>query len=106
MFELQKNKIGFMQGRLVKLYNKKIQFFPDKDWASEIKIAKKLKFKLMEWTINYENIYQNPLYNGNLRNLKYYLKKYKIKVPSVTCDFFMQKPFFKKKYSIRKKKNI
>ena len=25
------------------------------------------------------------------------IKKYKIKVPSITNDYFMQKPFFKKK---------
>ena len=28
----------------------------------------------MEWTINYENIKNNPLYNGDLKDLKSILK--------------------------------
>ena len=51
----------------------------------------------MEWTINNENLKDNPLYNGDLKKLRKIIKKYKIKVPSITNDFFMQKPFLKKK---------
>jgi hexulose-6-phosphate isomerase len=87
-----------MQGRLVNPEKKKtVQFFPSKNWPEEFKIAKKIKLNIMEWTINIENINQNPIFNGNLNIVKKLIKKYKIKVPSVTCDFFMQKPFFKKK---------
>ena len=50
-------KIGFMQGRLVDTEKKNaIQYFPEKNWLKELKIAKKINFKIMEWTINYENI--------------------------------------------------
>mgnify|MGYP006080294781 FL=1 len=91
-------KIGFMQGRLVDSEKKNsIQYFPEKNWPSEFKIGKKINLKIIEWTINSENINKNPLYNGKLDNVRKMIKKYKIKVPSITCDYFMQKPFFKKK---------
>ena len=91
-------KIGFMQGRLVNSEKKNsIQYFPEKNWPVELKTAKKINFKIMEWTINNENIKKNPLYNSELKYLKKMIKKYKIKIPSVTNDYFMQKPFFKKR---------
>ena len=96
-------KIGFMQGRLVNSEKKNtIQYFPEKNWLKELKIAKKINFKMMEWTINIENIDKNPLFNGDLKNLKKMIKDYKIRIPSITNDYFMQKPFFKKK-NIKKK---
>ena len=90
-----------MQGRLVDQIKSNIQYFPDKNWFQEIEIAKRNKFHVMEWTINYENIKKNPLYNGDIRKIQN-LKNFKIK--TVTCDFFMQKPFFKKRYFKKKKK--
>ena len=91
-------KIGFMQGRLVNSEKRNaIQYFPEKNWAKEFEIGEKNKFRIMEWTINYENINKNPLYNGDLEKVKKMVKKFKISIPSVTYDYFMQKPFFKKK---------
>jgi L-ribulose-5-phosphate 3-epimerase len=92
-------KIGFMQGRLLPSENSKyIQFFPAKSWEKEIKLAEKNKIYFMEWTINYENIHENHLYNKK-KNLilKKIIKNSELKINSVTCDFFMQRPFFKKK---------
>jgi hypothetical protein len=89
-------KLGFMQGRLVNSEKKnRIQYFPEKKWPIEFNIANKNKFKIMEWTINSENMFNNPLFNGNLSSVKKMIKKNKIKIPSVTCDYFMQEPFFK-----------
>ena len=93
-----------MQGRLLKSENKnKIQFFPSSSWKKEFFLAKKNKFGLMEWTINNENIKKNPLYNGNILEIKRVQKKYSLKIQSVTCDFFMQKPFFKKTFLSQRK---
>ena len=93
-----KSKIGFMQGRLIKSEKKNsIQYFPEKNWIKELEIAHKNSFGIMEWTINSENLSKNPLYNGNLTRLLKAVKKYKIKIPSITLDYFMQEPFFKKK---------
>jgi len=88
-----------MQGRLVEPENKKyIQFFPAKNWLKELKLASNNKFKAIELTANISNIKKNPVFNPNMRKqfLKG-LKKNKIKSDSLTCDFFMEKPFFKLK---------
>ena len=91
-------KLGFMQGRLVNSEKKNfIQYFPDKNWPKEMRIANKIGFKIIEWTIDSDNIEKNPIFNGDLKNVKKFIKKYKIKIPSITLDYFMQKPFFKKK---------
>jgi sugar phosphate isomerase/epimerase len=98
-------KLGFMQGRLVNSEKKNaIQYFPSKNWSKEFKIGNKIDLKIIEWTINKENIKKNPLYNGKLNFLKKIIKKFEMKVPSVTCDYFMQNPFFKKKNLKNKKK--
>jgi L-ribulose-5-phosphate 3-epimerase len=100
-------KLGFMQGRLLDSEKKNaIQYFPDKNWTLEFKLAKKINFKIIEWTVNKENLKKNPIYNGKLDRLINLMKEYKIKIPSVTNDFFMQKPFFKKNNLNEKKKII
>lgn len=98
-----KNKIGFMQGRLVDSEKvNSIQYFPEKKWQKEILLAKKNKYNIMEWTVNIENIKKNPIFKTNkIDNLKKYLLENNLKVTSVTCDFFMQKPFFKNPKNIK-----
>lgn len=88
-----------MQGRLVPTEKKgKIQFFPAKNWKKEVSIASKNNLRLMEWTINLENIKKNPIFSSNeSTKAKSFLEKKNIKINSVTCDFFMQRPFFKLK---------
>ena len=94
--------LGFMQGRLVNTEKKgRIQYFPHKNWQKEFEIANNINLKIIEWTINSENLKKNPLYNGDINKLKKIVKKFNVKVPSITLDYFMQKPLFKKK---RKKK--
>ena len=105
-YNFNQKRIGFMQGRLLNRINKQIQYFPDKNWQKEIEIAKFNNFNLMEWTINYENIKNNPLYNGDLKDLKSILKNKKFRIQTVTCDFFMQRPFFKEKKKPKVKRYI
>jgi L-ribulose-5-phosphate 3-epimerase len=92
-------KIGFMQGRLLESENQKfIQYFPSKSWHKEILLAKKNSFHIMEWTANIENLKKNPVFDFKLAiKAKKILKFNNLKVKSLTCDFFMQKPFFKEK---------
>ena len=85
-----KINIGYMQGRLLSDNTDKIQNFPDLNWKNELFIANKIDFKLVEWTINKNNINKNPLYNNKLDELKRLSKKFKIKINSVTCDYFME----------------
>ena len=56
-----KAKIGFMQGRLSPLENGKIQSFPWNNWEKEFEIGNKLKFNILEWTLDYDRLYFNPL---------------------------------------------
>lgn len=100
---MKRFNLGFMQGRLVDSEKKgRIQFFPANNWVKEIKIAHNLGFQFMEWTIDDDNLSKNPIYNGNIKNLKKILTKYKFKIPSITLDYFMQKPFFKANLKNRK----
>ncbi len=105
------NNLGFMQGRLLPTKNNKIQFFPEKNWKKEFYLANKVGLKHMEWTLDYKNLYKNPIFTSvGIREIKSLSKKYNIKIKSLTGDCFMQKPFWKfsnsKKYIMDLKKII
>ena len=90
------SKIGFMQGRLSDLVSNKIQAFPKKDWEKEFAEAHSIDLQLMEWTIDYEGLYQNPLMKSLGRSkIKKLSQEFKLQIPSITADCFMQKPFWK-----------
>ena len=57
----KKNDIGFMQGRLSPQINGKIQCFPVEFWRDELELASKNNCCLVEWTLDYEDLYLNPL---------------------------------------------
>ena len=99
-------KIGFMQGRLVKSEKPNfIQSFPWKNWKKEFYLANKNKIKILEWTLDFEKFDQNPLIDKKKHpTIKKLKKKNNIKINSVTCDFYMQKPYTKAKTNILKKK--
>tara|TARA_Y200000002_G_C22662885_1_gene656615 strand:+ start:410 stop:1231 length:822 start_codon:yes stop_codon:yes gene_type:complete len=96
------NKFGFMQGRLSPIYNNKIQNFPWRHWKKELNLCKKIGLNRIEWTLDYPNLLKNPLIS-NPKNTFKILKDKNIKMNSITCDFFMQKPFFFKKFLNEKK---
>ena len=90
------NSIGFMQGRLSSLVDGKIQAFPWDNWEAEFELAQYAGFDLMEWTIDQEGLYENPLMTiagrDRIRKLS---SQFGIKINSVTADCFMQAPFWK-----------
>jgi len=93
-------KLGAMQGRLVKREIKsRMQSFPWNNWKKEFRILDKYDVRNLEWTLDYKNFFNNPINNkkgcNEIIKLK---KKYKINLKSLTADFFMQKPIFKKKF--------
>ncbi len=91
-------KLGVMQGRSVNQERLKIQSFPWKNWKNEFEILNENKFNLLEWTVDDENFFKNPINTVTGRKtIKKLKKKFKIKTNSLTADFFMQKPFFKEK---------
>ena len=90
--------IGFMQGRLSKIERGRIQSFPFNNWQNEFMLAKKNNFKLIEWTIDSFKIDKNPILTSKgIDKIKYITKKTGVKIDSITCDFFMENPFYKDK---------
>ena len=90
------SKVGFMQGRLSPIVDGKIQSFPWDNWQNEIISAKKIGLNLMEWTLDQDRLYENPLMtNEGQQEIRALCKKYNFFIPSLTGDCFMQAPFWK-----------
>lgn len=90
------NKIGFMQGRLSPLVDGKIQAFPWDTWQQEFPAAQSLGLGLMEWTLDQDRLYQNPLLTSEgQQEIRALCQAYRIAIPSLTGDCFMQAPFWK-----------
>ena len=88
--------IGFIQGRLSPIVGGKIQAFPWNNWEKEFEIANKNNFKIMEWTLDQLDLYENPLMTKDGQNkIKFLSEKYDISISSLTGDCFMQNPFYK-----------
>lgn len=95
--------IGFMQGRLSERVNGMIQAFPWKNWRAELAEAERLGFTLMEWTLDQERLYDNPLMTNEGRSeILALIHRHGMSVPSLTGDCFMQAPFWKVHGDVRK----
>jgi len=85
-----------MQGRLSPLVGGKIQAFPASCWQAEFESAKRNGFSLMEWTLDQDGLYLNPLLTtsgqAEIRELR---QAHGIAISSLTGDCFMQSPFWK-----------
>ena len=91
-----KSRIGFMQGRLSPVVDGKIQAFPYGFWQLEFELAAINDYRLIELTLDYEKPFTNPLMSDDGRaEIRELSSKFNIKIPSVTGDCFMQKPFWK-----------
>ena len=92
------SRIGFMQGRLSPLIDSKIQAFPWSHWQQEFVLAQQNRFHLMEWTLDQERLYENPLMTEKGRQeIKALMAKHQLGIKSLTGDCFMQAPFYKVK---------
>jgi len=97
------NKIGFMQGRLSPLIDGRIQSFPWDHWENEFLLANRIGLNLMEWTLDHENIFENPLMTkSGQKKILHLCDLYNFRIPSLTGDCFMQAPFWKASKSDRK----
>ena len=89
-------KIGFMQGRLSAVVDGRIQSFPWTSWQDEFEKGARLGFGLMEWTLDQERLYENPLLTeAGQAEIRSLCKLYRFAIPSLTGDCFMQAPFWK-----------
>tara|TARA_B000000565_G_C23762325_1_gene368864 strand:- start:16 stop:855 length:840 start_codon:yes stop_codon:yes gene_type:complete len=103
------HNIGFIQGRLSPIINNKIQVFPVENWEKEFSEAKIIGLDMIEWTIDEETFVDNPLmYSEGRKKIKEVSKINNIKIPSLTCDYVMQKPFWKmnESESVKAKENF
>lgn len=90
------DRIGFMQGRLSPLVDGRIQAFPWTAWKEEFPIAEQNGLRLMEWTLDQERLYENPLLTKDgQKEIKELSSRHKVNISSLTGDCFMQAPFWK-----------
>lgn len=89
-------RIGFMQGRLCQRVDGKIQAFPWRDWKNEFPAAAAIDLHLMEWTLDQDRLYDNPLLTpAGQAEIRALCDRYSLAIPSLTGDCFMQAPFWK-----------
>ena len=82
-----------MQGRLSPLVNGRIQSFPGEHWYEEFRIAKSLSLLNIEWTVDTPTYSVNPLVQKSQRSRILEISMQNtVKIPSVTCDFYMENP--------------
>ncbi len=87
-----------MQGRLSPPIDGKIQAFPSEKWREEFPLGESCGFQLMEWTLDHQNLWENPLMTPEGRQeIRVLSARYGIRIESATADNFMQAPFFKRK---------
>ncbi len=90
------SRIGFMQGRLSPLVDGRIQAFPWDHWRDEFRLANQFGFERMEWTLDQDNLYANPLMQASGQaEIGHLAKTWNLAVTSITGDCFMQAPFWK-----------
>jgi hexulose-6-phosphate isomerase len=91
-----------MQGRLCERVDGKIQAFPWRDWENEFPAAAAIDLHLMEWTLDQERLYENPLMTADgQKKIRGLCKQYDVSIPSLTGDCFMQAPFWKTSGKVR-----
>ena len=89
-------RVGFMQGRLSPQVDGKIQAFPWQYWETEFVIGSEAGFALIEWTLDQERLYENPLLlTAGQKRIRELSNTCGIQVMSLTGDCFMQAPFWK-----------
>ena len=90
------SQIGFMQGRLSPIVDGKIQAFPWNNWRQEFSAARDIGLRVMEWTLDQDNLYDNPIMTSmGQKEIIKLCKDFEITIPSLTGDCFMQSPFWK-----------
>ena len=82
--------IGIMQGRLSKKLGLPLQSFPEDTWEDEFIRAKKIGFNKLEWLIDKECNYKNPIFSEEGRNrINQLSNKYQIKIDTLCSHFII-----------------
>lgn len=101
------SRVGFMQGRLSPLRNGRIQSFPWGNWENEFMQAEILGLTALEWTIDSERFLENPLVTEDGQSeINQLSRLHGLLIPSVTCDYFMENPFWNSNVELIRKNLI
>lgn len=85
-----------MQGRLCDQVDGRIQAFPWDEWETEFSAADALGIHAMEWTLDQDRLYENPLMTAEGQSrIQTLSQRHELTIPSLTGDCFMQAPFWK-----------
>lgn len=96
-------EIGIMQGRLSLPLNDKIQSFPKLTWREEFYKAAQAGLSHIEWIFEADEWGKNPLSTENgINEIKDVIKESGVSIKAVCADYFMDVPYFKADYNLRK----
>ena len=85
-----------MQGRLSKSISGKIQEFPVNTWRDEFDKAHNLGLRKIEWTIDFDEYRNNPIFlKPNQTEVAELTSKFNVNVDSITLDNFVEAPIHK-----------
>ena len=86
-----RKKISITQGRHLRILNKRIQLFPEKNWKKELKLFNLTKLKFIEWVVSKDNFKKNPICQINgYKIINKHLKDNKLKCRSIDLDFIVK----------------
>ena len=92
-----KNKIGVMQGRLLRKYNNRFQAHPVGYWQEEFPLAQKLGLDCIEFILDLNEINLNPLMSKDgLEEIKELINQTNIDVDTICADYLMECPLHSK----------
>ena len=91
-----KNLIGIMQGRLSPPVNEKIQAFPWNSWEEEFFQAKEIGLDLIDWVVDANSFYENPLLTAEgAKEIKALVSKTGVRVGAVCSHYFVERPLLR-----------
>ena len=74
----------------------RIQAFPWANWKDEFPFAEQIDIHLMEWTLDQDRLYENPLLTeAGQAEIRELCQRHGLSIPSLTGDCFMQAPLWK-----------
>lgn len=78
------------------MINGRIQAFPWTHWKDEFAVAEQISIHLMEWTLDQDRLYENPLLTeAGQAEIRELCQRHDLSIPSLTGDCFMQAPLWK-----------
>ena len=85
-----------MQGRLSKQRSQLIQEFPWETWQNEFSLAKEVGLGLIEWTVDYSRMYENPIFLDKMKlKINALVRLSNIQIQSITLDNYVSAPLHK-----------